>query len=81
MSCVLKRIKVHVVFCLQSLPNKLSYNLECRPTHPMATVAILKMSNPECTSTHPKDNYCEVSLQSDHKYIFPKEKKFPHRIL
>ena len=28
-------------------------------------MAILKISNPKCTTTHPKHNSCEVSLQSD----------------
>jgi hypothetical protein len=43
----------------------------------MATVTILKRSNPKCTSTHPKDNSCEVSLQSNQKYFFLQKKKFP----
>ena len=42
--------------------------------------AILKISNPKYTTTHPNDNSCEVSLQSDKKN-FPEEKQFPHRIL
>ena len=29
----------------------------------MATVAILQMENPKCTSTHPMDHSCEVLLQ------------------
>jgi hypothetical protein len=33
----------------------------------MSMVAILKMINPKCTSTHPKDHSCEVSMISDHK--------------
>ena len=33
-------------------------------------VAILKISNPKCTTTHPKHHVCEVSLQSDQKNIF-----------
>ena len=36
----------------------------------MAMVSILKISNPKCTTTHPKDNSFEISLQSDLKYIF-----------
>jgi hypothetical protein len=43
----------------------------------MATVTIFKRSNPKCTSTHLKDNSCEVSLQSNQKYVFLKKKKFP----
>ena len=31
----------------------------------MAMVAILKMSYPKCTTTHPNDHSCEISLQSD----------------
>jgi hypothetical protein len=43
--------------------------------------AILKISNPKCTTTctHP-NHFCEFSLQSDQKYLFLK-KKNPHRIL
>ena len=29
----------------------------------MTMTAIVKMSNPKCTSTHHKDHSCEVSLQ------------------
>ena len=36
----------------------------------VSTVAILKISNPKCTTTHAKDYSCEVSLLSDQtKYI------------
>ena len=31
----------------------------------MGTVAILKMSNPKCTSAHAKAHSCEILLQSD----------------
>jgi hypothetical protein len=41
----------------------------------MATTAILNMSNPKCTSTHPKNYSCEVSLQSKPKDTFPEENK------
>ena len=33
----------------------------------MGRVAVLKIFNPEWTSTHPKDHSCEVSLQWDQK--------------
>ena len=43
----------------------------------MATVDIFKITNPKCTSTHPKDHSCEISLQSDQKYFFPEENNSP----
>jgi hypothetical protein len=36
----------------------------------MTMTAIVKMSNPKCTSTHHKDHSCEVSLQSNQMNIF-----------
>ena len=36
----------------------------------MSTVAILKISNPKCTTTHAKDHSCEVSLLSDQTRYF-----------
>jgi len=43
----------------------------------LATVAIFKISNPKCTSTHPEDHSYEVSLQSDQNNIFSWRKKIP----
>ena len=34
----------------------------------MSTMAILKIANHECTTTHAKDHSCEVSLQSDQNF-------------
>jgi len=35
----------------------------------MGRAAILKIVNIECMSAHPKDHYCEASLQLDQKQI------------
>ena len=36
----------------------------------MSTVAILKISNPKCTTTHANDYSCEVTLLSDQTKYF-----------
>jgi hypothetical protein len=36
----------------------------------MSAVAILKISNPKCTTTHAKDHSCEISLLSDQTKYF-----------
>jgi hypothetical protein len=55
----IQKIKVHVVFRLQGLANKLSY----WETIADLIINVLKF-NPEWTCTHLIDHFCEVALQS-----------------
>ena len=54
--------------CEVSLQSDTKYILTFMVT--MATVVILKMSNPKCSSIHHTDHSCEVSLQSDKKLFY-----------